>query len=181
MRLAINEKRSALTTPTLLLTSTTSALSPAAMGDLAAAPPFYERALAINEKALGPDHPTTAALNNLGSLLPQDIGDLAAAAVLRARALAIREKALGLTTPTPPKASATSALSPAKPWATWPPGTAVLQTRPRHQRTNAQPWLHPHHRHQPQQPQLSHQDAGDLAAARPFFERALAIRKSARP
>ena len=41
-----------------------------AMGKLAEAEPFYQRALAVWKKALGPDHPHVAiALNNLASLL----------------------------------------------------------------------------------------------------------------
>ena len=41
-----------------------------AMGKLAEAEPFYQRALAVWEKALGPDHPQVAAgLNNLAQLL----------------------------------------------------------------------------------------------------------------
>jgi tetratricopeptide (TPR) repeat protein len=37
-----------------------------AMGNLAEATPYYQRALAICEKALGPNHPDTAtSLNNL--------------------------------------------------------------------------------------------------------------------
>ncbi|MEZ4646237.1 MAG: tetratricopeptide repeat protein [Chloroflexota bacterium] len=48
-------------------------------GDLAAARPFFERALAIEEEKRSADHPTTAqSLNNLGYLL-QAMGDLAAA------------------------------------------------------------------------------------------------------
>jgi Tfp pilus assembly protein PilF len=65
------------------------------MGDMAAAQPYYERALVITEAALGPDHPDTAtSLNNLGALL-KAMGDLAGARPYYERALAIAEKALG--------------------------------------------------------------------------------------
>ncbi len=41
-----------------------------AMGDSAAARPYYEQALAIHREVLGEKHPDTASsLNNLGSLL----------------------------------------------------------------------------------------------------------------
>jgi len=64
-------------------------------GELAAARPYYERALAIRERVLGPDHPATArSLNNLGYLL-QAMGELAAARPYYERALAIRERVLG--------------------------------------------------------------------------------------
>jgi hypothetical protein len=50
-----------------------------AMGDLAAARPYYEQALEIRRRVLGDDHPNTAtSLDNLGLLL-QAMGDLPAA------------------------------------------------------------------------------------------------------
>ncbi len=66
-----------------------------AMGDLAGARPYVERALAIREEVLGPCHPDTAnSLNNLGVLLRAS-GDLAGARPYYERALAICEEALG--------------------------------------------------------------------------------------
>jgi tetratricopeptide (TPR) repeat protein len=56
---------------------------------------FAKGALRIREKALGPEHPYSAtSLNDLARLL-QAQGDLAAARPLYERSLAIREKALG--------------------------------------------------------------------------------------
>lgn len=64
-------------------------------GDLAAARPYYERALAVRERVLGPDHPDTAtSLNNMAILCYYE-GNLPAAADLMRRALAIWEKVLG--------------------------------------------------------------------------------------
>jgi tetratricopeptide (TPR) repeat protein len=78
-----------------------------AMGDLAGARPYYERALAIHEKALGPDHPIRPqSLNNLGYCC-NAMGDLAGARPYYERALAIREKALGPDHPIRPPASTT--------------------------------------------------------------------------
>ena len=66
-----------------------------AMGDHAAARPYYERALAIRLEVLGEQHPDTASsLNNMGYLL-QAMGDHAAARPYYERALAIFEAALG--------------------------------------------------------------------------------------
>jgi Flp pilus assembly protein TadD len=66
-----------------------------AMGDLAGARPYYERALAIREAALGPDHPDTAlSLNNLAILCYYE-GKPEEAARLMRRALAIWEAKLG--------------------------------------------------------------------------------------
>src|SRR5207249_1154439 len=63
-----------------------------AEGDLAAARPYYERALAIHEQVLSPDDPDTAtSLNNLGFLL-QAQGALAAARPYLERALAIYQQ-----------------------------------------------------------------------------------------
>ncbi len=65
------------------------------MGDLAAARPYYERALAIRERVLGPDHPDTAySCNNQGTLFAYE-GNFDEAVALVRRALAIFEKALG--------------------------------------------------------------------------------------
>lgn len=65
------------------------------LGELAAARPYYERALAIREAVLGPQHPGTAtSLNNL-AWLSHDEGNIAEAVALMRRALAIRETALG--------------------------------------------------------------------------------------
>ena len=72
-----------------------------AIGDLAGARPYYERALAIDEKVLGPDHPDTAIdLNNLGYLL-QAMGDLAGARLYYERALSLFEARLGPDHPNP--------------------------------------------------------------------------------
>ena len=66
-----------------------------AMGDYAAARPYYEHALDIRRKVLGEEHPDTAhSLNNMGSLL-QAMGDYAAARPYYERALDIRRKVLG--------------------------------------------------------------------------------------
>jgi Tfp pilus assembly protein PilF len=47
-----------------------------AMGDLAAARPYYERALAITEQVLGPDHPHTHIVrDNLATLAAASHGD----------------------------------------------------------------------------------------------------------
>lgn len=68
-------------------------------GNLAAARPYYERALAIREKVLGAEHPSTAqSLNNLGYLL-QVRGDYERARSYLDRALVIREKVLGAEHP----------------------------------------------------------------------------------
>ena len=82
-------------------------------GDLASAKPLYERAIAIGEKALGPEHPDLAVwLNNFAGLLRAQVrsrcaiepritalfrpqGDLASAKPLLERAIAIGEKTLG--------------------------------------------------------------------------------------
>jgi tetratricopeptide (TPR) repeat protein len=63
--------------------------------NLAAARPWYERALTILEKTLWPDHPDIAeGLNNLAELLYVQ-GEMAAARPLFNRALSIREQTLG--------------------------------------------------------------------------------------
>ncbi len=66
-----------------------------AMGQLAEARPYLERALAIREEVLGPQHPDTAnSLNNLGYLL-DSMGQLVEARPYYERALAICEQILG--------------------------------------------------------------------------------------
>jgi tetratricopeptide (TPR) repeat protein len=70
-----------------------------AQEELAAARPYFERALAIREQVLGSSHPDTAtSLSNLGYLF-QAQGELAAARPYFERALAIREQVLGPTHP----------------------------------------------------------------------------------
>ena len=147
-------------------------------GDLAAARPLFERALAIREKALGPEHPDTAtSLNNLAVLL-QDQGDLAAARPLYERALAIREKALGPEHPD----TATSLNNLAvllQDQGDLRGGAAALSSaRWRSARRRSAPSIPTRRRASTTSPALL-QDQGDLAAARPLYERALAIREKA--
>jgi tetratricopeptide (TPR) repeat protein len=146
-------------------------------GALAAARPYYERALAIREKVLGPDHPDTAvSLNNLGNLL-QAMGKLAAARPYYERALAIREKALGPDHHDTAQSlnnlggllQAMGELAAARPYYE---GALAIREKalgPDHPDTAVS---------------LNNLGAllasiGELAAARPYYERALAIREKA--
>ena len=70
-----------------------------AMGDLAAARPYYERALTVSERVLGPEHPDTAiSYGNLGSLVAA-VGDTAEGRALLEKALRIFTARLGLNHP----------------------------------------------------------------------------------
>ncbi|MBK7895138.1 MAG: tetratricopeptide repeat protein [Anaerolineaceae bacterium] len=154
-----------------------------AMGDLAAARPFVERALAIFEKALGSDHQnesllssTANSLNNLGGLL-QAMGDLAAARPFYERALAIYEKALGPDHPD-------TALSLNNLGGLLRAMGDLAAARPFYERALAirEKALGPDHPDTAQS--LNNlgfllKAMGDLAAAQPFYERALAIREKA--
>ena len=144
-----------------------------AQGDLAGARPLFERALAIREKVLGPEHPDTAtSLNNLAILL-QDQGDLAGARPLYERALAIHEKVLGPEHPAygdEPQQPRPPASGPGRPCG----GAAALRARAGDPREGARPRASSiRRRASTTSPPAS--DQGDLAGARPLFERALAI------
>ena len=143
-----------------------------ALGAYASARPLFERALAIREKALGPDHPDTAAsLNNLAVLL-QAQGDLAAARPLYERALAICEKALGPDHPD--TATSLNNLAAASGPGRSRRGAATVRARAGDPREGARP-DHPDTAMSLNNLAGLLQAQGDLAAARPLFERALAI------
>jgi tetratricopeptide (TPR) repeat protein len=140
-------------------------------GDLAAARPLLERA-PIYLNLRGPEHPDTAdSLNSLAVLL-QAQGDFAAARPLYERALAIREKVLRSEHPD------TATISP--------PcfGTRATLQRPKplYERALAI-WEKVRG---PEHPDMANclnnlsillwTQGGDLAAARPLYERALAMR-----
>ncbi len=84
---------------TVIINNTTNivqGIEPEKYAELAAARPYYARALAVREKVLGPEHPDTAqSLNNLGTLLHAQ-GELAAARRYLERALAVWENKLVL-------------------------------------------------------------------------------------
>ena len=66
-----------------------------AMGDLAAARPYYEQALEIRRKVLGEEHPDTAtSLNNMAILCFYE-GNLQMAETFMKRAFMIYDKILG--------------------------------------------------------------------------------------
>jgi tetratricopeptide (TPR) repeat protein len=66
-----------------------------AMGDLAGARPYYERALAIREKSLGPDHPDTATSYWWWGIILREEGRLQEAQEYFRRAWQIYERVLG--------------------------------------------------------------------------------------
>ena len=139
--------------------------------------PLYERALAIREKALGPEHPDTAtSLNNLASLL-QAQGDLVGARSLFERALAIREKALG-----PEHPDTASSLNNLANLLQGPGRSCGRAAAPRARAGDLRKGARPRasrYGGEPQQPRQPASAQGDLAGARPLFERALAIHEKA--
>ncbi len=144
-----------------------------AMGELAAARPFYERALAINEEVIGATHPDTAtSLNNMGTLL-QAMGALEAARPFFERALAIREEVLGATHPDTALSlnnmgfllQAMGELEAARPF--YERALAI--------REEVLGTTHPDTASSLNNMGFLLQAMGELAAARPFYERALAI------
>ena len=140
--------------------------------------PLFERALAIREKALGPEHPDTAtSLNNLALLL-QAQGDLAGARPLFERALAICEKALGPEHPAhrdEPQQPRRPASGPGRPRGR---AAAVSSARWRSREKALGP-EHPDTATSLNDLAALLQAQGDLAGARPLYERALAIREKA--
>ena len=97
--LAIDEKSSAPSIPSVATALNNLAELLRATNRLAEAEPLMRRALAIDEKSFGPDHPDVASdLNNLAQLL-QATNRLAEAEPLYRRALAIDEKSFGLDHP----------------------------------------------------------------------------------
>ena len=133
--------------------------------------PLFERALAIREKVLGPEHPDTAtSLNNLARLL-QDQSDITGARPLYERALAICEKVLGPEHPDTARSS-----QPARRFRT----RATLQEHGRFRARAGDPREGARPRASRYGGSLNNlarllQDQGDLAEARPLYERALAI------
>jgi tetratricopeptide (TPR) repeat protein len=156
------------------------------IGDPLGALPYYERALAIRERILGPEHPGTAAsLNNLGGLF-QDQGDAALARRYYERALAIREKVLGPEHPD--TAQSLNNLG----FLLWSlddlAGARRYYERALAIREKALGTEHPDHADHADHPDLARSlnnlgcllfRLGDLAAARPLYERALAMRERA--
>ena len=148
-----------------------------ALAAYAAARPLFERALAIREKALGPEHPDTAAsLNNLAILL-QAQGDPPA----RGRSMSARwrsaKRCWAPSIPIPRRASTTS-----------PACFRTRATSPARGRCSSARWRSARRRSARSIPTprmslnnlaLLLQAQGDLAGARPLFERALAIREKA--
>ena len=147
-----------------------------AQGDFAAARPLYERALAIREKVLGPEHPDTAtSLNNL-----------ATCSKLRAT-LQRRGRSTSAHWPYAKRCSAPSIPIRREPQQPRHPapgpgrlcsGAAALRARTGHTRKGARP------RASRTADSLNNlaillQTHGDLAGARPLYERALAIREKA--
>jgi tetratricopeptide (TPR) repeat protein len=155
------------------------------IGDSLGALPFYERALAIRENLLGPEHPGTASsLNNIGGLF-QDQWDAALARRYYERALAIREKVLGPEHPD--TAQSLNNLG----FLLWSVDD-FAGARPYYERALAirEKALGPGHPDHPEHSGHSRDLArslnnlgcllfslGDHAAARPLYERALAMRE----
>jgi len=144
-----------------------------AIGDLAGARPYSERALAIREKVLGAEHTDTArSLNNLGVLLRSQ-GDLAGARLYFERALAIREKVLGVEHPdTATSLNNLGALLRSQ--------GDLAGARPYYERALAINEKVLGAEHPDTALSLNNlgallQSQGDLAGARPYYERALAI------
>ncbi|MBK8431210.1 MAG: tetratricopeptide repeat protein [Chloroflexi bacterium] len=124
---------------------------------------------------MGHDHPDTAtSLNNLGSLLSFD-GGSCGRTDRYARALAIREQRTRATTPTRPTPSLNNLGSLLDAMGSCGRTAATTPApSPSAKGTGA-----PRHGHQPEQPRPSPASDGELTAARPYYERALAIRERA--
>jgi CHAT domain-containing protein/tetratricopeptide (TPR) repeat protein len=148
-----------------------------ALGEYAAARPYFEQALAIDRKVLGAEHPDTAtSLNNLGLLL-RVMGEPAAARPYYEQALAISQKVLGAEHPQ--TATSLNNLG------------ALLQTRGEH--AAARPYFeqalairrkvlgakHPDTATSLNNLGVLLQALGEHAAARPYYEQALALRQQA--
>ena len=148
-----------------------------AMGDYAAARPYYEQALAIRREVLGEEHPDTAqSLNNLGYLL-QAMGDYAAARPYYEQALAIHRDVLGEEHPDhcrQPEQPGLSAAGHGRLRRGAPLLRAGAGDKPRRPGREA-----PHTATSLNNLGSLLRAMGDLAAARPYFEQALAIRSAA--
>ena len=144
-----------------------------ALAAYAEARPLYERALAIHEKVLGPEHPDTAmSLNNLALLL-QAQGDLRR----RGRCSSARwRSARRCSAPSIPIRRRASTTSPpcCRPRATWRRRGRCSSARWRSTRRCSAPSIPIRRRASTISPTCFRLQ-GELAAARPLFERALAI------
>jgi tetratricopeptide (TPR) repeat protein len=142
-------------------------------GDLSGARPYFERALAVLERALGPEHPDTAtSLNNMGYLLRAQ-GDLAGARPYLRAGAGCAGAGLGAGAPgygAEPQQHGLPAACPGRPGR----GAAVLRAGAGG--AGARPGAGaPGYGDEPQQSGHLLQAQGDLAGARPYLERALAV------
>ena len=143
-----------------------------AQGDYARTRPLYERALAICEKALGPEHPLTAlSLNNSRP------ASLRATMPGRGRFTSGRWRSTrrrwGRNIPTRPEPQQPRLLLQARATA---PGRGRFGARPGHPRRRSVPSIPTPRRASTTSPCCFRIQA-DFAAARPLYERALAIRE----
>ena len=169
-------RRSAPSIPTRRRASTTSPSCCRTRATYAAARPLFERALAIHEKALGPEHPDTAtSLNNLAAC-----SRLRATVRRRGRSSSARwRSARRRSAPSIPTRRRASTTSPAC--------STTRATMRRRGRSTSARWRSARRCSAPSIPTRRRASTtsppaagpGRLAAARPLFERALAIREKA--